>query len=415
MKKVLLLLLSLLSLNGYTKDGVKFTQLTTWQDVIAKAKMEQKYIFVDCYTTWCGPCRLMNRIVFVESEFGEVFNKEFISVKLQMDTTSRDNDFVKQWQKESHSFTQLYHINVYPTYLILTPEGKVVNKLVGSNIEYKDFLELAVNSKKTKNQYYTILEAFNSDTGNVQLARQLYSLSLTAYEIETMRRAVSVFIDKMPVDSLLTGLYVDMFRILCDDINGKVFEILLDNKDKYNLLDTMYSADELLAKAIIKNHQKSQSLNETETDIHISEEDYRSLFAGKYAFIDYQKTLDEVLLENWMKHKRFDLIVQKMDAITTAGYSLETDYLNSVSWYFFQHVDDKSFLERATYWSQRSLEKSPENYMYIDTYANLLYKTGRNKEAIRKMKEAISFINHKGEKERYTATMNKMKKGEPTW
>ena len=42
----------------HTADtGINFLHAANWQDVLAKAKAENKYIFMDAYTTWCGPCK----------------------------------------------------------------------------------------------------------------------------------------------------------------------------------------------------------------------------------------------------------------------------------------------------------------------------------------------------------------------
>ena len=42
--------------NKVAETGVRFLhKISSWEAVIAQAKKENKYIFVDCFTTWCGP------------------------------------------------------------------------------------------------------------------------------------------------------------------------------------------------------------------------------------------------------------------------------------------------------------------------------------------------------------------------
>ena len=58
--------------------------------------------------------------------------------------------------------------------------------------------------------------------------------------------------------------------------------------------------------------------------------------------------------------------------------------------------------------------------MYVDTYANLLYKVGRTAEAMKWEEFAIEKANERGEQgkdflEVYKDTLDKMRKGEPTW
>ncbi|MDG1903455.1 MAG: thioredoxin domain-containing protein, partial [Schleiferiaceae bacterium] len=60
MKKNLMfyLLLSTAAVMAQPKleDGIKFEQ-GNWANTLAKAKAENKIVFVDAYTTWCGPCK----------------------------------------------------------------------------------------------------------------------------------------------------------------------------------------------------------------------------------------------------------------------------------------------------------------------------------------------------------------------
>jgi len=70
-------------------------------------------------------------------------------------------------------------------------------------------------------------------------------------------------------------------------------------------------------------------------------------------------------------------------------------------------------VQEALEWSKRSF-KDKENPMFIDTYANLLYKMGRKEEAIQWQEKAIALVSE-AEKKDYEATRDKMKRGEKTW
>ncbi len=51
--------------------GIKFENELDWQQVLAKAKAENKYIFVDCYATWCIPCKKMDTDVYSSQKVGD--------------------------------------------------------------------------------------------------------------------------------------------------------------------------------------------------------------------------------------------------------------------------------------------------------------------------------------------------------
>ena len=61
-------------------QGVKF-ESGTWDEILAKAKTENKMIFVDVYTQWCVPVKYKMETVFPREELGEYYNSRFINFK----------------------------------------------------------------------------------------------------------------------------------------------------------------------------------------------------------------------------------------------------------------------------------------------------------------------------------------------
>ena len=50
-------------------QGIQF-ETGSWKEVLQKAKQENKLIFVDLYTTWCGPCKKMAAETFPSRSWG---------------------------------------------------------------------------------------------------------------------------------------------------------------------------------------------------------------------------------------------------------------------------------------------------------------------------------------------------------
>jgi len=88
--------------------------------------------------------------------------------------------------------------------------------------------------------------------------------------------------------------------------------------------------------------------------------------------------------------------------------------LNDAAWETFKSVSDQKVLGDALLWSKHSLEIYPNNPFFLETYANLLYKLDKKKEAIAKEKEALSYVDKKNVnlKKRIKNTLTKMKAGE---
>lgn len=64
------------------KKGIHFKEGGSFAGILKKAKAENKPIFIDFYTTWCAPCKWMERDVFELDQVGQLFNENFINVKV---------------------------------------------------------------------------------------------------------------------------------------------------------------------------------------------------------------------------------------------------------------------------------------------------------------------------------------------
>jgi thioredoxin-related protein len=138
--------------------GLTWENSLTWEQIKVKAKQEKKYIFVDCYTTWCGPCKLMEKEVYPEAAVGDFMNNKFICVKVQMDVTAKDNALVRSWYPAAASILQIYEIEVYPTFLFFNPSGELTQKNIGAG-DVKYFLEM-VESSLTPGKIYNTRIAY---------------------------------------------------------------------------------------------------------------------------------------------------------------------------------------------------------------------------------------------------------------
>ena len=61
--------------------GIRFEQLDV-NAAVAKAKKENKLVFIDVYTTWCGPCKWLSKNVFTDDAVGTYYNEHFVCIKV---------------------------------------------------------------------------------------------------------------------------------------------------------------------------------------------------------------------------------------------------------------------------------------------------------------------------------------------
>jgi hypothetical protein len=111
-------------------------------------------------------------------------------------------------------------------------------------------------------------------------------------------------------------------------------------------------------------------------------------------------------VKDWqMAHDVARKLINKYGQFVTAGE------LNAYAWRLFEQVDDKNMLTDALSWSKRSIDETNEP-KFIDTYAHLLQKLGRTREAISWQEKAVRALPNDPD---LANALAKMKKGEPTW
>ena len=131
MKKVLLCFFMALLFCGYqlNAQGIRFSKAKTWGEVLEQAKKENKLIFLDAYTTWCGPCKYMQKSVFPKLAVGKFYNANFINVKMDME------------KGEGPDLAQQFALTAIPTLLFIDGDGKEVHRYVGA-LEAPAFISL---------------------------------------------------------------------------------------------------------------------------------------------------------------------------------------------------------------------------------------------------------------------------------
>ncbi len=99
-------------------EGVKFEE-GKFKEILAKGGEQGRYIFVDVYATWCGPCKYMTNVVFPKKAAGDYFNSTFVNAKFDAE------------KGEGVSVASRYGVKAYPTFLILDSKGRELARFTG--------------------------------------------------------------------------------------------------------------------------------------------------------------------------------------------------------------------------------------------------------------------------------------------
>src|SRR3974377_1471959 len=89
----------------------------SFDEASQKAAQTGKLLFVDFYTTWCGPCRLMDKTPWPNDAVSRVLREKTVPIRLDAEKETKLAD--------------RYHIEGYPTMLLLKPDGTELDRFLG--------------------------------------------------------------------------------------------------------------------------------------------------------------------------------------------------------------------------------------------------------------------------------------------
>ena len=407
--KHLLRLLLLLPVFAFAQDkGIHFQHGLSWKALQAKAKAEKKFIFVDCFTTWCGPCKYMSKSIFPLEEVGSFFNQKYLSVKIQLDTTATDNAEVKSWYKDGQDIARQYKVRAYPTYLFFDPNGTIVHRSVGSS-DAKVFLAKAHDALDPEKQYYTLLNQYEKGKKDPAFLRSLALVANDAYDQQNAGKLSEEYLGTQT--NLYTKENISFINEFTNTSRDKGFDVFFSHPDE---------VDAALGKG--KARQKVTSIIQQEEVFPVifqqppTDKDWNELSANLNQ--KYPGYANEVLASSKVIYYQYkqdwpNFQTEVVKYMKTYGANTAPEELNNFAWTVFQNCKDMTCVAEALDWSKRSFADK-DNPMFIDTYANILYKLGRKDEAIQWEEKALLLVGD-GDKKTYTETLNKMKKGEKTW
>ena len=114
----------------------------TFSEAIEAQKKIPKKILMDVYTTWCGPCKLMDKNTFQNPDVVNYVNKYYYAVKFNGEgneiiyffnrTFKNPNyDPNRNGRNATHQLTQFLRVNGYPTVVFFSENADPIMPLVG--------------------------------------------------------------------------------------------------------------------------------------------------------------------------------------------------------------------------------------------------------------------------------------------
>jgi thiol-disulfide isomerase/thioredoxin len=145
--KIFVLISSLLVTMNMFAQGINFFEGNV-DALKAEAAKKNKIIFVDCYTSWCGPCKWLAKNVFTNANVGKYYNENFICYSLDME------------KGEGKVFQKKYGINAYPTLLFINASGEIQHRYVGA-CDTTTFIGVGKQALDSTNNFGNLLRKYS--------------------------------------------------------------------------------------------------------------------------------------------------------------------------------------------------------------------------------------------------------------
>ncbi len=350
-----------------------------WQTALAQAKAQDKLIFVDAYTTWCGPCKWMAKHTFTDEEVGKFYNEHFINVKLDME------------KGEGLEFAEKYDVQAYPTLLFLDKDGQVVHIGLGSRPP-KEFIQLGQIALDPERRVGELIRAYEQGTRDPDFLRKYALAALDAGLPQAAHVAIEYlntqedWLTEENASLILQAIQATRYDQLAQ---SPLFAFVKDHLDELSQYQDRTELENVLFYGVLFSFPRNKR-----PDDATLEKAVEAVLPGKGAFFVARNRLYDLMRVQGGKHdERF--MQAAIDFMQQYADQADWQLLNTVAWRFYELTDDTQRLQLAHQWASRSVSLD-KNYFNMDTLAALYYKLGQKDEAVKCAREAITLAQAHG-------------------
>lgn len=349
-------------------QGIIFEEGKTFDQLIEQAKTENKVIFMDCFTTWCGPCKRLAAEVFPKEEVGNYFNAKFINSKFDME------------KGEGPAIAAEFGVRAYPTLLWIDGDRKVVNRLVG--LASPDLLISA--GKQANNQAPGVLSELKGKyaAGNRKPEFMQSYVDALFNDGINIDKEFSEWLNVLsPADLQNERITKEIFTYTTH-VRSPGMAYILKNKVYYSQV----LGEKVIQGKLLQLADKSMKDAIVQNDKSIFDTGLKVL--KDFGAADADEQINKLSMEyaarnnDWASYDKFATNYLKK------SHNKDPYILNDIAWNYYLNVGDKKLLKKAEGWAFEAVNLKNTSTNNI-TYAYLLYKNGNIKEAIKSCDYAI--------------------------
>lgn len=345
-----LLLLLLCPFRIYSQ-GIRF-ESGSFQEILRKAQQEKKMIFIDVYTSWCGPCKMMAEKVFTDPQASQFYNSHFLCYQVDAE------------KGEGPEMVEQLQVNCYPTFLYLTPEQVIRHRFSGA-VDPKEFICQGRTALGTHNNLATLEQKYIQGTHTPEFLLKYMQVLKQAYR--PYNQVADEFFDHLSPQQILLPTYKNILEEHLVSTHNRAYRYILGQINKFNEEDRG-----LFIGLIDRCFRNNITAALRQNDITDYRQCYQELAGSSYP------EKDRLLL--WAEKEYFQAKEDWESYFEQAVIYLELYASDNWidTWQFARQFADGSVpfqADIAIPYAARAVKLMPNYSTYI-TYARILYKTG---------------------------------------
>jgi len=366
-----------ISVNAQNRS-IDFRHLT-WAETLEASKTENKPIFMDCFTDWCGPCKWMSANIFTNDDVADYFNENYICVKFDME------------KGEGKDLAKKFKIRAYPTLIFTNEKEELLLIAVGAD---QDPMSYVANGKRAKDPkdnmvYYTNNKDANFD--NPKFMASYFNLMSAANNIN--QEEVNRYFDQFDAEQWASEDNWSIIKETVKSADNEVFRSVVAN-EKHYISKYGKEAEDFIARTYFMDlanmYYRARTDEAKEEYAHYKREVLSNSFSGKDLLEFRINSFEYERSKNWDAF----CMINMNDALKYYGDN--ANQLNSIAWTMFENTENQEYLKGALEISKKSVELDPESHATLDTYANLLLVTGNANEALEVENKALALAKAEG-------------------
>lgn len=313
----------------------------------AKAKESGKMLFVDIYTNWCPPCKVMDQEYFTDPEIAGRLNAFFVNLKADAEGNGR-------------AAARQFAVVGYPTMVFLASDGTMIRAISGAPSNKLGFL-LLINSILGTTEagavFLSLEKVWAGNRQDAEIADAYFSLR-SRYNMSN-NALLEEYLDDLPADSLdLPGVKKTISRHAAA-LDGAPYQYLLARKQDPRCANALKRiVDTNFKKAVAEKNEKhlNKVLDAVAAQLPDPEQRIHRQAALKMQFyLDtgrpdrFHSTASEYIPNHLLPAAETG-----QDSVRLQQYSLT---LENIAWQYSEYVGKKSHLSQALVWFNQCPEK----------------------------------------------------------